>query len=105
MRLMQNKWRLKNLEKELQKADRLHIQKEKNKMDKSIDLGKLQSDLLKAEALAKSASVALTAAITKYDNAAEAKDRAMKKFKEASNAVDTAKRAMVEGARTVASAS
>jgi hypothetical protein len=72
-------------------------------MDKSIDLGKLQSDLLKAEALAKSASVALSAAYTKYDNAAEAKDRAKKKFEDASKTVDIAKRAMVGAAGTVAS--
>jgi len=73
------------------------------KVEKSIDLGKLQSDVLKAEALAKSASVALSAAYTKYDNAAEAKDRAKKKFEDAAKAVDTAKRAMVEAARTIAS--
>jgi len=71
-------------------------------MDKSIDLGKLQNDVQKAEAVAKSASAALTAAYTKYDNAAESKERAMRKFKEAANAVDVAKRAMVEAARTVA---
>jgi len=71
-------------------------------MDKSIDLGKLQSDQHKAEALAKAASVALTAAITKYDNAAEAKDRATRKFKDACNAVDKAKRSVIEAARTVA---
>ena len=72
-------------------------------MDKSIDLGKLQDAQRKAEALAKAASIALTAAYTKYDAAAEAKDRAKKKFQDAANALDTAKRAVIEGARSVAS--
>ena len=103
MRLTPNRWRLKNLEKELQKADRLHIQKEKNKMDKSIDLGKLQNDLLKAQALYRSATLVERKAEQAYERALAARDKASKARAAANISVDTAKRAMVEAARTVAS--
>lgn len=98
-----NNWRLRNLEKELQKADRRHIQEEEKKMEKSIDLGKLQSDVLKAEALVKSNFQSFYAADRKYMSAVDARDQAKKRLEKSRDALDTARRAMVEAARTIAS--
>jgi hypothetical protein len=69
---------------------------------KASDLGALQDAQRKAEALARSASVSLTAAYTKLGRAEDAKNEAKKKFEDAAKALDTAKRAVLEGARAVA---
>lgn len=71
-------------------------------MDKSIDLGKLQSDLLKAQALLNAATGEVDRAHTAYQKAINILERAAEKRKRAQMAVDTAKRSMVEAARAIA---
>jgi len=72
-------------------------------MDKSIDLGKLQNELHKAEALVKANFQSFYAADRKYMSAIDARDQVKKRLEKSRDALDTAKRAMVEAARSVAS--
>ena len=72
------------------------------KVEKSIDLGKLQSDLLKAQALLNVATREVDRAHTAYQKAISVIERASEKRKRAQMAVDTAKRSMVEAARAIA---
>lgn len=72
-------------------------------MDKSIDLGKLQSEYRAAQALTKSALRNVSNTHDKLERARDAHERAAEKYKEASEALDKMKRTMLEAARTVAS--
>jgi hypothetical protein len=72
-------------------------------MDKSIDLGALQHEVIAAEAYAKKCSTALRAAYVKADRAIEVRDSAKMKLEDALKAIDATKRTMLEAARTIAS--
>lgn len=71
-------------------------------MDKSINLGKLQNDLIKANALLAAANDEVACATSVLLSAQRVLDHAKEKRKNASMSVDAAKTSMLEAARTVA---
>lgn len=71
-------------------------------MDKSIDLGKLQSDLREAKSRERKAITAMKVAERKMKAAQAVYDGKVQSRCDAEKAVDAARRAMLETARTVA---
>ena len=71
-------------------------------MSNPIDLGKLQAEQYKAEALVRSATRVLDGAWTKHENALQALDNAKKKCKAAHESLDKARQAVLDGARSIA---
>ena len=73
-------------------------------MDKSIDLGKLQNDLLKAKATEKDVLTKLSRAKMVLNTAQSQHDKIMSNYGKAEKDVDKAKTAVLEAARTVTAA-
>ena len=71
-------------------------------MDKSIDLGKLQTELAEAHKAQRAARKVLDTAHTKFDNAAQSLETAKEKHRLAVEAVDKMRHRVVDASRTVA---